>query len=1338
MRYWKVLPWSLVCVACLFVVCFRSGQTQSALRRITNTTGESLNINPSISGDGRIIGFESTEDLAGAGSADRFRGIGANISVEPATFFQIGRTRAVAPAVSQDGSRLAFASKDDPLGTNNDGNSEVFLFNGSNLHQVTNTAPGDANNRVVNGNFQPSISDDGRFIAFSSNRNLTSQNSDGNLEIFVYDSVPATFTQLTNSTGILGFSEAKISGDGLTIACVRDVGTSVSTNRDLVKIDRANGNQTVLAADGARLSLTYGRAISDDGTRIVYSAETAANTTQVFFYDGRSGNLNRQVTSLGARTTEVPLHATISGDGKRLAFATRRAVTGFSNSDNSVELYSYDIPTTSFGRITNAPAEADCFDGSNQACEVVSSLNDDGSIAVFNFPRSLSGAVASGLENKSEIYVTSLAARPPAAALQAIVNQASFGHEAAQFSAIAPDSIAAAFGTSLASTTQQSTRQADGKFPVNVAGTTVTVNGRAGQILFASPDRVYFLVPPETEIRTATVIVTNADGFQSLGLIAVVPAAPGVFTKTGNGLGEGVILNADTLTEGPFDPIGGNLRLLIFATGVRNGVATTINIGGRVVTPEAVNPSTGMPGLDEIVVRVPSDLRGAGTTNLLIQSGNRFSNVVTVSFTGDPSRDIFINEVLADPPDGIAGDANHDGVRDGTQDEFIELVNGTSNELISLSGWTIRTRAAGSTTETTRFTFAPGTFLATGEANVVFGGGNFRSDDPVFGCAQVMKASTSNGLSLTNSGLTILVRDAAGNLITQFSYGNNTGLEGDHNQSLTRSPDITGAFLQHTSAAGANGRAYSPGLRVNGTPLGNCPGHLTTCTIAPSSATATVGQTMQFSSQAFDEYGRPITNVEFNMRSDNTSVATIESVTINPNTGVATAHVKARNPGTTLINASATDSVTTVNSSQTALTVTGPSLSINDVSQNEGDSGTTAFTFTVSLSTAASVPVTFDIATQDNTATTVNHDYAPRSLTGQAIPAGSQTYTFDVKVNGDVNLEPTETFFVNVTNISGASTGDGQGLGTIVTDDVPKLSINDVTQAEGNDGTSTFTFTVSSSLPAPAGGINFTINTTDGTARAGSDYVAITNASGSLAPGSMSTTVKVTVSGDMLVEPGETFFVNLSNVTGATVVDGQGLATITNDDTPLLVISQVYGGGGNASAIYTNDFIEIFNRGTTTIDFSVTPYSLQYAAATSNFSTNKTNLTSGTLLPGRYFLIQEASGGATGVALPTPDVSGGTINLSATAGKVALVLGTTNLIGSGCPPGGTIADFLGYGNTANCSETSPIAVSGTNSNARSVIRTNSCTDTNNNSADFSNPTVAPKPRNSATAQTSCP
>jgi uncharacterized repeat protein (TIGR01451 family) len=1339
-----ILALILAAAALLCLIILRSGLTQSAgLRRITNTTEEGINLNPSISGDGRIVGFESTEDVAGAGGADHFRAIRANVGVDPASFFQMAGSRAVAPAISQDGSRIAFASKDDPLGTNPDGNSEIFLFDGAKLIQVTNTTPGSLGDRVANGNFQPSISDDGRFIAFSSNRDLASQNADGNLEIFVYDVTGNTFAQLTNSSGIVGFTDAKISGDGSTVASIRDNGATPSAARDLVKQSRATpGSITLLAASTQSLAMTYGRAISDDGLRVVYSAQTATNTTQVFMFDGRTGGVNRQITSLGARVTEVPLHPTISGDGSRIAFAARRGVPGAaSNSDGGVELYVYDLPTAAFSKITNAPSSA--------TADVVSSMNDDGSVIAFNFPRILSGAVTnSGTENNSEIYVTGPPVRPANGNLTAILNDASFGHEPSTVKAIAPNSIAAAQGTNLASTTLQSQKLADGTFPTNVAGTRVTVNGRAAQIFFVSPSQVNFLVPPQTEIGTAEVIVTNAENFPSRGSVPTLRAAPGIFTKTGDGIGEGVILNSDTQQEGPFDPTSGNLRLSIFTTGARNAIQTTVSIGGRVINAESVIPSPTMPGLDEIHVRVPSDLRGASTVNLSVITDGRESNPVTVNFLGDPGRAIFLNEVLADPPTGDAGDANHDGVRDGTQDEFVELVNGSASDTIGISGWAIKTRATGSTTETTRFTFPAGTSLPAGEAAVIFGGGTFNPTDPVFGCAQVFKAtSASSGLSLTNSGLTILVRDGAGNLIAQFSYGGSTGLDGSSAQSLTRSPDVTGGFILHSSAANANGRKFSPGLRTDGTPFGNCPGKLTTVSLTPASTSIVVGQTTQFTARALDQYGRTMTGITITFASDNTNVAVIDSTSTVA--GVATATVKSKNPGTAHITATATDGTTTVNSSPSTLTVTGPSLSIDDVSHNEGDAGTSTYTFTVSLTTPAPVAVTFDIATQDNTATAADNDYVARSLTAQTIPAGQQTYSFDVTVNGDQNIEQTESFFVNVTNVSGAAVTDGQGAGTIVTDDIPLLSVNDVSQNEGNSGTTTFAFTVTSSRPAPAGGITFDIATADGTATAGSDYVARSLTGQSMPAGQTSYTFNVSVSGDTLAEPNETFLVNISNVSAnAGVNDGQGQGTIQNDDTATLVISQVYGGGDNSGAPFRNDFIELYNRGTTTVDFSLTPYSVQYASVGSNFSSsNKTNLITGSIAPGKYFLIQEDGGTTNGVALPTPDATG-SISMGSTSGKVALVAGTTALAAATCPGddgaspfnpnSSSIADLIGYGssasNSGHCYEGAGPAAAPSNT-AADFRKAGGCVDTNENGADFF--TASPNPRNSSSPIGDC-
>ncbi|NJC49813.1 UNVERIFIED_ORG: uncharacterized protein YhjY with autotransporter beta-barrel domain [Xanthomonas campestris] len=229
-----------------------------------------------------------------------------------------------------------------------------------------------------------------------------------------------------------------------------------------------------------------------------------------------------------------------------------------------------------------------------------------------------------------------------------------------------------------------------------------------------------------------------------------------------------------------------------------------------------------------------------------------------------------------------------------------------------------------------------------------------------------------------------------------------------------------------------------------------------------------------------------------------------------------------------------------------------PSLSINDVSVNEGNAGTTNATFTVSLSQPAGAGgVSFDIATADGTAT-AGVDYVASSLTGQTIPAGSSSATFTVLVNGDTLSEPNETFFVNVSNVTGASVGDGQGQGTIVNDDaLPALSIDDVSVNEGNSGTTTATFTVSLSA---ASGQTVSVNyaTANGTATAGSDYVA---RSGTLTftPGTTAQGVAITVNGDTAVEPNETFSVGLSGASNASIARATGTGTILNDDVVVTV-----------------------------------------------------------------------------------------------------------------------------------------------------------------------------------------
>lgn len=109
-------------------------------------------------------------------------------------------------------------------------------------------------------------------------------------------------------------------------------------------------------------------------------------------------------------------------------------------------------------------------------------------------------------------------------------------------------------------------------------------------------------------------------------------------------------------------------------------------------------------------------------------------------------------------------------------------------------------------------------------------------------------------------------------------------------------------------------------------------------------------------------------------------------------------------------------------------------LTINDVSVTEGNSGTKLATFTVRLSRAAADAVTYTIATSGNTAV-AGSDYVGRRLTGQTIAAGSTSKTFSVTIKGDTAVESTENFRVNVSAVTGATVGDGRGIGTIVNDD---------------------------------------------------------------------------------------------------------------------------------------------------------------------------------------------------------------------------------------------------------------------------------------------------------------
>ncbi len=194
---------------------------------------------------------------------------------------------------------------------------------------------------------------------------------------------------------------------------------------------------------------------------------------------------------------------------------------------------------------------------------------------------------------------------------------------------------------------------------------------------------------------------------------------------------------------------------------------------------------------------------------------------------------------------------------------------------------------------------------------------------------------------------------------------------------------------------------------------------------------------------------------------------------------------------------------------------------------------------------------------------------------------------------------------------------------------------------------------------------------------------------------------------------------------------------------PTIVISGVYGGGGNSGATYTHDFVELFNRGSTSA--SLAGWSIQYASATGTgnlgaTATQITELPAVSLAPGQYLLVQAAQGSGGTTPLPAPDVIDLTpIALSATGGKVALANVSVSLGCNGsstpCTPGqlAQIVDLVGWG-AANFHESSPAPAT---TNTTALARTaNGCADTDNNASDFT--AGSPAPRNTATPLSPCP
>jgi predicted extracellular nuclease len=235
-------------------------------------------------------------------------------------------------------------------------------------------------------------------------------------------------------------------------------------------------------------------------------------------------------------------------------------------------------------------------------------------------------------------------------------------------------------------------------------------------------------------------------------------------------------------------------------------------------------------------------------------------------------------------------------------------------------------------------------------------------------------------------------------------------------------------------------------------------------------------------------------------------------------------------------------------------------IRITSVAQAEGTGANSTFAFNVAmddgvLAGAAGVSMDYEVVSAGATPATANVDFTAVATTTHSIPAGQNAAAINVTVIADSDDEPEETFAVNLSNASGASIGDNQGIGTIQNDDspLPQVSIDDVALTEGDNGTANATFTLSIDQAPSGADVVVGFATADATAVQPGDYTStsgqVTFPIGSTA----SQQVSVPVVGDCSIESpaAETFRLNLSLDSGSATVEAFGTATVTDNDTAI-------------------------------------------------------------------------------------------------------------------------------------------------------------------------------------------
>jgi Tol biopolymer transport system component len=262
----------------------------------------------------------------------------------------------------------------------------------STLFQLT-AAPGASGSRsladLVSG---PSIDAAGDLIAFSSDRNLTGQNADGNQELFVYSTTNSAVAQFTSSVGGQGSYSPKIDATGDRIVFTSDgdlTGHNADRNAEIFLFDKTTPVIIQITNSLGGLNRTLAGSINADGSRFVFSSDgdlTGKNpdgNPEIFLYDLNTSTATQITNATGGGGGFGPL---INAAGNRIAFYSDRNLTGL-NADGNFEIFLYDTATGTTSQITYSIKSHGSLTGS---------MNADGTRIAFYSDKNLTGGNPSG------------------------------------------------------------------------------------------------------------------------------------------------------------------------------------------------------------------------------------------------------------------------------------------------------------------------------------------------------------------------------------------------------------------------------------------------------------------------------------------------------------------------------------------------------------------------------------------------------------------------------------------------------------------------------------------------------------------------------------------------------------------------------------------------------------------------------------------------------------------------------------------------------------------------------------------------------------------------------